>query len=45
MEIIISLAEMIKFRVKGLHQINHIGSYTLEEVYEPLEEGLDTLKF
>ena len=42
---IVSVAEIVKFRVKGLHQINHIGTQTFEDVWEPLEEGLDTLKF
>ena len=42
---IVSVAEIIKYRVKGLYQINNIGTQTFEDVWEPLEEGLDTLTF
>ncbi|TNV79449.1 hypothetical protein FGO68_gene6301 [Halteria grandinella] len=42
---IVSVAEIIKYRVKGLHQVNKIGTQVFEDVFEPLEEGLDTLKF
>ncbi len=42
---VVSLAEIVKDRVQGLYQINKIGSQTFEEVYEPKEEGLDTLRF
>jgi DNA-binding protein Alba len=42
---IISVAEIVKYRVKGLYQINKIGSQTFEDVFEPLVEGLDTLRF
>jgi DNA-binding protein Alba len=45
MDKIVSVAEIVKYRVKGLYQINHIGSQTFEDVFEPLEEGLDVLKF
>jgi DNA-binding protein Alba len=45
MDKIVSVAEIVKYRVKGLYQVNHIGSQTFEDVFEPLEEGLDTLKF
>ena len=30
--------------MKGLHQINKITNFTIDEEYEPLEEGLDHLK-
>lgn len=35
----------MKRRVKGLHQQNDIEVSTLVDEYEPLEEGLDVLKF
>ena len=41
----VKLAELIKHRVKGLHQINKITNVTIDEEYEPLVEGLDHLKF
>ena len=41
----VSLAELIKHRVKGLHQINKISNITIVDEYEPLFEGLDHLKF
>ena len=45
MGIVVFVAEIVKHRLKGLYQINKIGSQTFEEVYEPKEEGLDTLRF
>ncbi len=45
MGMVVILAEIVKHREKGLYQINKIGSHTFEEVYEPKEEGLDTLRF
>lgn len=45
MDKIVSVAEIVKYRVKGLYQINNIGSQTFEDVFEPLYEGLDTLVF
>jgi DNA-binding protein Alba len=45
MDKIVSVAEIVKYRVKGLYQINNIGSQVFEDVFEPLEEGLDTLIF
>jgi len=45
MDKIVSVAEIVRYRVKGLYQINNIGSQTFEDVYEPLEEGLDVLRF
>jgi DNA-binding protein len=41
----VKLGELIKHRVKGLHQINKITNITIDDEYEPLEEGLDHLKF
>ena len=41
----VQLAELIKHRVKGLHQINKISNITIVDEYEPLVEGLDQLKF
>jgi DNA-binding protein len=41
----VKLAELIKHRVAGLHQINKITNITIDDEYEPLEEGLDHLKF
>lgn len=41
----VNLAELIKHRVKGLHQINKISNITIVDEYEPLVQGLDRLKF
>lgn len=41
----VKLAELIKHRIKGLHQLNRISHITIVDEYEPLEEGLDHLKF
>ena len=41
----VKLAELIKHRIKGLHQINRISHITIVDEYEPLEEGLDELRF
>ena len=41
----VKLAELIKHRIKGLHQCNKISHITIVDEYEPLEEGLDHLKF
>jgi len=37
----VTLAEVIKRRFKGLHQITSIGSQEIIDEYEPKEEGLD----
>lgn len=37
---VLTASEIIRRRVAGLHQINTITSTEIEEVYEPLEEGL-----
>ena len=44
-ETAVKLAELIKHRIKGLHQLNKISHITIVDEYEPLEEGLDQLKF
>ena len=41
----VKLAELIKHRIAGLHQVNKISHITILDEYEPLEEGLDHLKF
>jgi DNA-binding protein len=45
MESAVRLAELIKHRVEDLHQVNEIQNITIVDEYEPLEEGLDVLKF
>ena len=45
LDTIVSVAEIVKYRVKGLYQVNNIGTQVFEDVFEPLEEGLDTLRF
>lgn len=45
MENAVKLAELIKHRVKGLYQVNHIGNIEISDEFEPLEEGLDHLVF
>ena len=42
---IITIAEIVKYRVKGIYQLNEIGTQNFEDIYEPLEEGLDRLVF
>jgi DNA-binding protein len=39
------VAEEIKRRVVGIHQVTKIYTHELEEVFRPLEEGLDVLTF
>jgi hypothetical protein len=45
MESVVKLAELIKHRVKKLYQNNEISHITITDEYEPIEEGLDHLKF
>mmetsp|Transcript_10784 Transcript_10784/g.40479 ORF Transcript_10784/g.40479 Transcript_10784/m.40479 type:complete len:311 (+) Transcript_10784:68-1000(+) len=40
----VSVAEVLKRRVAGLHQITALASSELVDIYEPLEEGLDTVE-
>lgn len=45
MESAVKLAELIKHRVKRLYQVSKIANIAIVDEYEPLEEGLDQLKF
>ena len=45
MQSVINLTELVKHRIKNLHQINKIYPITIIDEYEPLYEGLDNLKF
>jgi len=38
------VAEILKHRIYGLHQLNTIETITVFDEYEPLEEGLDHIK-
>lgn len=40
----ITVAEIMKRRFRGLHQIAKIGCTEVEDEYEPLEEGLEPVK-
>ena len=42
---ITSIFEIAEHRIKGLHQINKIETEVFEDIYEPMEEGLDRLVF
>jgi len=39
------LAELVKHRIKNLHQITELQNVEMVDEYEPLEEGLDKLQF
>lgn len=39
----VNVVEILKRRVEGLHQINRVRNVEVEDTYEPLEEGLDTV--
>ena len=39
----VNVVEILKRRVEGLHQINRVKHTEVEDIYEPLEEGLDTV--
>jgi hypothetical protein len=41
----VNLAELIKHRVKGLHQMNKICNIVITDEFDPLYEGLDKLSF
>jgi ribonucleases P/MRP protein subunit RPP25 len=45
MESAVKLAELIKHRVAKLYQVNKVTNIVIVDEYEPLEEGLDHLKF
>lgn len=40
-----TIVEIVRHRVKGLFVISNIGSHIMEDIFEPLEEGLDRLVF
>jgi len=40
----VTIAEIIKRRIAGLHQITQIESTDIKDVWEPLEVGLDTIE-
>lgn len=40
----IIVAEILKRRIVGLHQINELGSVKVVDIYEPIEEGLDKVE-
>ncbi len=37
------MVELIKRRFKGLYQINDISSLEVEDTYEPVEQGMDSV--
>eukprot|EP01069_Polyplicarium_translucidae_P000432 Polyplicarium_translucidae@DN1242_c0_g1_i1.p1 len=39
----VTLAEVVKRRFRGLHQLTKCGSTTITDVYQPIEEGLDSV--
>lgn len=39
----VNVVEILKRRVENLHQINRVRNVEVEDTYEPLEEGLDTV--
>jgi hypothetical protein len=41
----VTIAEIIKRRVPGLHQNTSIGSLDITDTYEPIEVGLDKYCF
>lgn len=45
MDNVVSVAELVKHRFKGLYQSTEIENITIADEYEPLEEGLDHLVF
>jgi ribonuclease P/MRP protein subunit RPP25 len=45
MESAVKLAELVKHRVPLLYQLNQVSNIVIVDEYEPLEEGLDHLKF
>ncbi|GFP93393.1 ribonuclease p protein subunit p25-like protein [Phtheirospermum japonicum] len=40
----VTIVELIKRRIVGLHQITAIQSTDITDTWEPLEEGLQTLE-
>ena len=39
----VTIAEIVKHRVAGLHQVNEISTIVIDDEYEPIEEGLDKM--
>lgn len=39
----VNVVEILKRRVENIHQINRVRNVEVEDTYEPLEEGLDTV--
>lgn len=39
----VNVIEVIKRKIPGLHQVNKVKNVEVEDTYEPLEEGLDTV--
>ena len=37
----VTVCEVLKRRVKGLHQVTKLGSIQVTDEWEPIEEGLD----
>lgn len=40
----VSVAEVLKRRIAGLHQITEVSNLEIVDVFEPLEEGLETVE-
>lgn len=40
----VTLAELVKRRIVGVHQVTKCGSTTITDEYEPVEQGLDKVK-
>lgn len=40
-----AIVEIVRHRVKGLYVVSNISSNLMEDIFEPLEEGLDRLVF
>lgn len=45
MENAVKLAELVKHKFRGLSQLTEVQNVEIVDEYEPLEEGLDYLKF
>lgn len=39
----VTIAEIVKHRIPGLHQVNEISTIVIDDEYEPTEEGLEKL--
>ena len=40
----VTIAEIVKHRVPGLHQVNEISTIVIDDEYEPIEDNLDRMK-